>query len=388
MTSAQAFRQVLTRRIFALLAVSLPLPVAACSLLESHSSTDGCQGGPREIEWCIAATPEGEGGVDAGDSSDPDSGLPPGTSCPSREDARSQISYVDDVKTEATVKDGGCCYTVVYTTICEGRPYIVDTFARTAVTARAVRGGAFTKSYRADGLSPCVDSLDPAARAALAAQWTRDALYEHASVASFARFAMELLAVGAPADLVEDAHRAGLDEMRHARLCFTLASAYAGEPVAPGRFPFDGNVEVSSDLASVAARAVTEGCIGETLAAAIAAEQLASAVDPAVRAALATIAEDEARHAELAWHFVAWAVRAGGHAVCEAVAEAFRASSPSAPPVIFAGDLTAHGRLDSAQLDAAAARALDEIVRPCARALLAPSAFERNAHGLELRAST
>src|SRR6185369_11435722 len=101
-------------------------------------------------------------------------------------------------------------------------------------------------------------------------QWTRDGLFEHASVASFGRFALELLAAGAPAALVEDAHRAALDEVRHARLCFDLASAYAGEAIAPGAFPFEGRVEVTSDLASIASRAAREGCIGETIAAAVA----------------------------------------------------------------------------------------------------------------------
>src|SRR5262249_8650748 len=145
------------------------------------------------------------------------------------------------------------------------------------------------------------------------------------------RFALELLAAGAPASLVEAAHRAALDEVRHARLCLGLASAYAGAPLGPAPFPFDGRVEGSADPADNSApaarggrggEALTEGCVGETLAAALAMEQLGRAEDPAVRAALAIIAEDEARHAELAWRAVAWAVRAGGERVRAAVAQA------------------------------------------------------------------
>jgi hypothetical protein len=37
------------------------------------------------------------------------------------------------------------------------------------------------------------------------------ALFQHASVASFARFSLELLALGAPPDLVAAAHAAALD---------------------------------------------------------------------------------------------------------------------------------------------------------------------------------
>src|SRR5262249_55284357 len=142
-----------------------------------------------------------------------------------------------------------------------------------------------------------------------------------ASVASFARFSLALLAAGAPADLVALAHQAALDEIQHARLCFALASRYAGEEIAPGPFPLGAEIPVSASLVAIAVSTVEEGCIGETMAAVIAAEQLARATDPAVRAALARIAADEARHAELAWRTVAWAVRAGGSEVRAAVAE-------------------------------------------------------------------
>lgn len=56
--------------------------------------------------------------------------------------------------------------------------------------------------------------------------WTTAARAEHASVASFARFTLQLLHLGAPADLVADAQQAGLDEVRHARLCFGVAVAW------------------------------------------------------------------------------------------------------------------------------------------------------------------
>ena len=57
---------------------------------------------------------------------------------------------------------------------------------------------------------------------------------------------------------------------------------------------------------------IREGCIGETVAAVEAAEALEHAVDPMVRDALARIAKDELRHADLAWQFVRWALDRGG----------------------------------------------------------------------------
>jgi hypothetical protein len=196
---------------------------------------------------------------------------------------------------------------------------------------------------------------------------------EHASVASFARFSLTLLAVGAPADLVELAHRAALDEVRHARLCFALASAYAGEDIAPGPFPVGGAQPVS--LMALAVDTVREGCIGETVAAVIAAEQLARATDPAVQAALARIVVDEARHAELAWRTVAWALRASGDDVRAAVEQAFvealaaRREAPTMNAPVSPA-MEAHGQLDPRKAAQVSASALASVVAPAARALL------------------
>jgi hypothetical protein len=246
----------------------------------------------------------------------------------------------------------------------------VDNAPRTAEPAR----GAFGFGWRdAEALTPRIDDLSLEERVALAAAWTRDGLFEHASVASFGRFALELLAVGAPAELVALAHGAALDEVTHAKLCLSLASAYAGEDVAPGPFPFEGRVDISADLASVAARAAREGCIGETIAASVAAEQLAAATDPAVRAALAVIAEDEARHAELAWRTVVWAIRVGGDAVRVAVADVFAtlgSGAPSGQEKPGSRRLAAHGRLGEAEQRDATRRAILEVVEPAARLLV------------------
>jgi hypothetical protein len=153
-----------------------------------------------------------------------------------------------------------------------------------------------------------------------------------------------------------------------------LAAAYGDAPVAPGPFPFAGRVEVAAHLADIAARAVREGCIGETLAAILAAEQLARATDPAVRAALAIIAEDEARHAELAWRTVAWAIESGGAAVLAAVTNAFAEAMAELPVLEETGPfeeaLADHGRLDATSAREALTRAMADVVRPAAKALL------------------
>jgi hypothetical protein len=268
--------------------------------------------------------------------------------------------------------NGDCCCYEADSQLCpgSGRPYLVEDRARVAAPERVAGGRGWTAGAR-----PALDGLTAADRASLAEAWAADALLEHASVASFSRFSLALLAAGAPSDLVELAHRAALDEIQHARLCFALAAGYAGEEIAPGPFPLGAEVHIGAGLADLAASTVKEGCAGETMAAVMAAEQLARATDPAVRAALAQIAADEARHAELAWRTVAWAVREGGDEVRAAVARAFQEALGGA--LVAAGaapsaSMEAHGRLDAATLARVAASVKAEIVAPAATALLRP----------------
>lgn len=302
-----------------------------------------------------------------------------------QDDCTASDTYTEQVVGGPYPQGGYCCYDTI-TSYCAvpGRPFVVEGRARAAGARRPggearahARGRVEERAgWSAGERAPGVEGLSPAQREALADAWARDGLLEHASVASFGRFALDLLGAGAPADLVEAAHRAALDEVRHARLCLALASAYRGAPVEPAPFPFGGAVAVGGGLAALAAATAREGCVGEAVAAVLAAEQLARAEDPAVRAALAVIAEDEARHAELAFRAVAWAVAEGGEAARAAVAAVIEEAAARPMEVEGAagdpgGALAAHGRLPAAEARAAAARALAEVALPCLRALVA-----------------
>jgi hypothetical protein len=254
-----------------------------------------------------------------------------------------------------------------------GRPFLVAGEERLA----RIEGRG---DWRADILSPSVGDLDPSVREALAARWTKVGLMEHASIAAFARFVLQLLSLGAPPDLVKDAQAAMADETRHAEVCFALASAYAGASWGPGPLPIDRAME-SSDLRSVLVTAIHEGCVGETVAAIEAAETAERATDPAVRAVLLGIAEDETRHAELAWRFVRWALTESpslAHAVEEAFADAL--SRPRGHVGEGEGDarLLAHGAPGEGLRWEIRRGALDGVVGPCARAMLASVADSRD----------
>ncbi|MGB1017172.1 MAG: ferritin-like domain-containing protein, partial [Nannocystaceae bacterium] len=183
-----------------------------------------------------------------------------------------------------------------------GRPFLVAGEARVAPVSRTAAG------WHQHGESPEVDHLTPEQCQVLAAQWTRAAQLEHASIAAFARFTGQLMALGAPCSLIEASRQAMADELRHAQVCWHLAQVYGGQPVAPGRLELAGAVR-PANAREVLQAVVDEGCIGETVAAAEAARLAAEVSDPFLKSVLETIARDETRHAALAWRFVAWAMQ-------------------------------------------------------------------------------
>ncbi|MBI5517930.1 MAG: hypothetical protein HY909_29430 [Deltaproteobacteria bacterium] len=262
-----------------------------------------------------------------------------------------------------------CCYAFCVMACC-GRPLMIDGAPR--VAALEPRSDWYTVERRDDG-------LDPVTARELARAWRSDALLEHASVASFARFVLQLTAVGAPPELLQDALRAGMDEVEHARRCLALAARYDGEALGPAALPSVAEA-LATTLPEAAACTVREGCVGETCSALLAMAQRQRATDAFAHAALDRIAEDEAAHAELSWRFVAWALATGGASVREAVAVAFR-SAIADPPVTVPGPRgavdpaawTAHGRLHATEARKVLEDALQRVVRPTADALLGVS---------------
>jgi len=124
---------------------------------------------------------------------------------------------------------------------------------------------------------------------------------EAASVVAFERLADELRAHGAPEDLVADARAAARDEIRHARATKAMAERF-GERCAP---PHVEDRPIRDRLAIALENAV-EGCVRETFGALVATYQSKRATDPQIARLMETIAEDETRHADLAWRVAQW----------------------------------------------------------------------------------
>ncbi len=175
---------------------------------------------------------------------------------------------------------------------------------------------------------------------------------EHASIASFARLSLELMAVEAPAELVACAHRAALDEVEHARVCFSIASELGHESRGPSALSLEG-LTIERDLAQIARRAALEGCVGETVAALALSRAASLCEDEALSERLAKMAEDELSHATLAWKIVAWACARGGERVRRAIADGFEITPYEAPTFDAEEALAwnALGRLTRADLD-------------------------------------
>ncbi len=265
-----------------------------------------------------------------------------------------------------------CCYTVVGECFI-GRPFMVGGVAR---LASATTGACWTTGDDDASVMPNVADLDSPSREALAAFWTREGLTEHASVASFSRFTLQLLALGAPADLVRDATRATADEVEHARTAFSFASTYAGRVIAPSALDVSGALDGLVDRTLAAASIASEGCVAETVSALQIRLAADEATDPAVGAALRRIADEEMEHALLAWRALAWLLEAKDAQMHAAVARVFDEAAAHVgigPVVEAAGEgarMRAHGYLPVDDRRRHAAEVLQAVVGPCARALL------------------
>jgi hypothetical protein len=200
-------------------------------------------------------------------------------------------------------------------------------------------------------LQSVLATLDPDARRALGDEWSAVATATYAGVARFAHFALELLAVAAPPELLEGANRAALDEFARARRCFSLASIYAARELGAQPRPMRSLPSANFDLASAVERVVAQGCVDEALALAefelIRTRPLPAAVARVNALLLAGAAEKR----QLAYEFLRFALaanaavtrasaeRAFEHALADRCAEAVPESA--VPDAI----LRTHGRL-------------------------------------------
>jgi hypothetical protein len=245
-----------------------------------------------------------------------------------------------------------------------GRPFLVE---GVGLRAKVVSRG----DWRAEA-NATIDDLDVNVRRVLGEHWVEMARMEHASIAAFARFTLQLLSLGAPAELLQASQRALADEVEHARLCFGVAGRYLGADVGPGPLPIDGAL-ADLEVVSVFRATFFEACVEETCSALEVAEAAERATDPTLRAVLSRIAEDEARHGELGWSTTQWLLRAvpsdrraALHSeLRDHVMAALRDAQRQSTTTSLDDRVVAHGMLQASTRRALRLAALADVVLPC-----------------------
>ena len=240
------------------------------------------------------------------------------------EPTASEITMISPGGDTATVSDSNsytCCYETLAKTgglLCgnipsgatEGRPLIFNGIAQTASVSfgKTWSKGPLAKSHQ----------LTFEQRQILSNFWLRTAQMEHASVASFHQFALDLIRFGAPPDLLIRTNKAILDEISHAKAAFAITEGFLNQAISPGDFQM--KIQPATNLAEFAKKVALEAAINETIAVILATVQRAKCTDYAINKFLTKIIREEAEHAELAWDTLRWLIQKG----CSDVVDSLR----------------------------------------------------------------
>ncbi len=244
-----------------------------------------------------------------------------------------------------------------------GRPWIVDGAPATALPI----AGSDWCSSDVQSSSRCTPP-----RPDVAEHWLAVALLEHASIASFARFMLEMLSLGAPPALLEDIIEATNDELSHTQLTLSLARRFGAPPLEPG--PLPPAAPPSTAIEDIARALVAEACVGETLSALELREASLHAADPQVRVTLCAIADDEMRHARLGWRSLQWLCHVGPPALTEVIRAEFERAMTEARRHRSGHPTDAlepYGILSMETKTRLFDEALGQLIAPCAEAILA-----------------
>ena len=153
-----------------------------------------------------------------------------------------------------------------------------------------------------------------------------EARAEYASVASFGELALELLALGAPVDLVRRCHQAATEEIGHAVSIEALhgraAAAFGPMPLLLRRRIGGSRRRRRALLVRLAVESYRDGWLNEGAAATELEERARAAATDAERAVWQRMADEERSHAELARDIVLWCHSQNEDAVGRALAAA------------------------------------------------------------------
>src|SRR5262249_5244767 len=105
------------------------------------------------------------------------------------------------------------------------------------------------------------------------------------------------------------AHKAALEEINHARMCFALAEGYGGRSyfVQPIPEMLQGGLDLTNDpIRAIATETIFDGCLMEGFFANVASSAATQCEEPATLAVLKQIAFEEKSHAAFSWAVLEW----------------------------------------------------------------------------------
>lgn len=170
----------------------------------------------------------------------------------------------------------------------------------------ALRRGA-NRPERADGEAIDVAQYDARTLAAARRVWLKRMVNEHQSAAVFSQLLPQLIEAEATLDVKTSVLRMSMDELRHGGLCGGVVEALGGDAavemdLAPVPLPTHPGC---SPLERVTRNALFIGCVCETVAVALTAEERERTTEPLVRRVIDQICGDESLHARFGWTLVA-----------------------------------------------------------------------------------
>ena len=231
--------------------------------------------------------------------------------------------------------------------------------------------------WQPEPLQPDVETLNGPQRTAAAARWAALGIDTHLGTANASRFAMSLLAIAAPARLVESALEVARGRVQHARIGFGLASAYADRPIGPRATAVLPSLP---DHNAVFEEAISVYCISATISAICWEEALASAEDPAVWEALGILKAGAWAHTRLGWDVIAWAIHAGPSEMEQHLRDRIDAHIKArlSQPLLHHSDntdpmLVEHGCPSAFARERLERAVLAQVIRPCIDQFLASS---------------
>jgi hypothetical protein len=187
-----------------------------------------------------------------------------------------------------------------------------------ALTGQATAALTVSEAWAGELQGIAAKALDETHRQELSGAWARAGLQAHAAVAVQGVLTQELMALGAPPELLARGHALGLEWIRRAEGAFALGRAFGGQPLGPAAWPeLRSLASLGRDAGRPEARVrlaqtvLLQGCLNGNFAEAIAVAGEMRAAPGPVQRHLREVSATAGEEGAWAWEASRWLL--GGH---------------------------------------------------------------------------